>query len=318
MRHAIAIDLGGTHASVGIVRETVLLASRDIDVEATHGLASLLPRLKDCSLNLLQELKLDVADCMGISLSLPSLVDFRAGRVVSANNKYPDATDIDLRQWAKVTFGLPLVIENDARAALIGEANAGAARGYKDVVMLTLGTGVGSAVLTGGVPFRTTQPQGGNLGGHIPVRLDGRQCSCGAFGCMESEASGWALPLIAHEMAGFSASSLAKVSKLDFLTAFLHRDKGDAVAAKLIQHCLHVWSIGTVGLIHAFGPEVVVIGGGIAARSEVTDNIAEYVLRYAWVPAGPVRVVTAQLGNLAPLYAALPLLDEFAALADLK
>jgi glucokinase len=318
MRHAIAIDLGGTHASVGIVGETSLLASHDIDVEAAQGLTSLLPRLRGCSLELLVKLKLDMAECAGISLSLPSLVDFHAGRIVSVNNKYPDATGIDLQLWAKETFDLPLVIENDARAALLGEANAGAARGYKDVVMMTLGTGVGSAVLANGVPFRTVQPQGGNLGGHIPVRLDGRPCSCGAFGCMESEASGWALPLVAREMAGFSKSSLAQVPKLDFRTAFAHRDKGDAVAARLLEHCMHVWSIGAVGLVHAFGPQLIVIGGGIAARSEVTTTIAEYVQRYAWAPAGSVEVVTAQLGNLAPLYAAPPLLEEFASLNDSK
>jgi glucokinase len=315
MRYAISIDLGGTHASVGIVSEAALLVARDIDVEAAHELASLLPKLRECSLDLLREVKLDVSDCMGISLSLPSLVDFYAGRVVSANNKYPDATNIDLRQWVKETFGLPLVLENDARAALLGEACAGAARGYKDVVMMTLGTGVGSAVLAKGMPFRTAQPQGGNLGGHIPVRLDGRQCSCGAFGCVESEASGWALPLVAQELAGFSESTLAQEPKLDFRAAFAHSDKGDTVAVKLIQHCLHVWSMGAVGLVHTFGPQVIVVGGGVSARAEVTAAIAEYVQRYAWAPAGPVKVVPAQLGNLAPMYSALPLLDEFARLA---
>jgi len=115
-------------------------------------------------------------------------------------------------------------------------------------------------------------------------------------------------------MTGFSESSLAQESKLDFLTVFTHQDEGDAVAVKLIQHCLHVWSMGAVGLVHAFGPQLIVVGGGIAARAEVTDAIAEYVQRYAWAPAGPVKLVTARLGNLAPLYAALPLLDEFSRL----
>jgi glucokinase len=315
MRTAIAIDLGGTHASIGVVRENDLLVSRDIDVEATHGLESLLPRLRETVLALVEQQGLSLRDCLGVSLSLPSLVDFAAGQVVSANNKYPDATSINLRQWATDAFGLPLVLENDARAALLGESVAGAARGYKDVLMMTLGTGVGSAMLVGGVPFRTAQPQAGNLGGHIPVRLDGRKCSCGAFGCMESEASGWALPLVAREMAGFPYSSLARESKLDFVTAFAHSDKGDTVAVNLIRHCIHVWSLGAVGLVHAFGPQVILIGGGIAARAEVTSSISEYVLKYAWAPAGPVSIIAAQLGNLAPLYSAVPLLQEFAGLS---
>ena len=311
MRHAIAIDLGGTHASVGVLRDTVLLASCDIDVEATNGLSALLPHLKEAALSLLREQELAVAECLGVSLSLPSLVDFYAGRVVSVNNKYPDATKIDLRQWSQEAFGLPLVLENDARAALVGEVSAGAARGRKDVVMITLGTGVGCAVLAGGTPFRTAQPQGGNLGGHIPIRRDGRRGSGGAYGCVESGASGWALTLGAKEMPGISRSSLAGVMKLDFETVFAHSDAGDAVAAQLIERCLRVWGMGLVGLVHAYGPQVVVIGGGVAARADLTPALAQYVNRHAWTPAGPVEIVTATLGNLAPLYAAIALLEEF-------
>lgn len=311
MRHAIAIDLGGTHASVGVVRENMLLASCHIDVEAAHGLSSILPHLRETALALVQRQELCIADLLGVSLSVPSLVDFYAGRVVSANDKYPDATQIDLQRWSQEAFGLPLVVENDARAALLGEVSAGAARGRKDVLMLTLGTGVGSALLAGGKPFRTAQPQAGNLGGHIPIRLDGRRCSCGAFGCVESEASGWALPLIAREIPAFSESSLAQVSKLDFATVFAHSDAGDAVAMQVIRHCLHVWSMAIVGLVHAYGPQIVVIGGGVAARNDLVPTLSQYVQRYAWAPAGPVEIVVASLGNLAPLHAAVALLEEF-------
>ncbi len=316
MRHAIAIDLGGTHASIGVVQESRLLASHDIDVEATHGLSALLPQLQEAALSLLQEQELGAAECLGVSLSLPSLVDFYSGRVVSANNKYPDATDLDLRRWSHEAFGLPLVLENDARAALIGEVSAGAARGRKDVVTITLGTGVGCAVLAGGMPFRTAQPQGGILGGHIPVRLNGRRCSCGAYGCVESEASGWALPLVAQEMPEYSESALAGAAKLDFETVFALSDAGDAVAMQLVQHCLQVWSLGIVGLVHAYGPEIVVIGGGVAARADLVPALSRYVQRHAWTPAGPVEVVPARLGNLAPLYGAIALLEEFGDLSQ--
>lgn len=318
MRHAIAIDLGGTHASLGLVREDVLLAAREIPVEAADGLGLLLPRLRESAVALLREQALQPTDCMGVALSLPSLVDFQAGRIASANNKYPDATEIDLRQWSREAFGLPLVIENDARAALLGEATAGAVRGYRDAMMLTLGTGVGCAVLVGGRPFRTTQPQGGNLGGHIPVRLDGRKCVCGAFGCMESEASGWALPLVAREMPGFAQSALAREPKLNFATVFALSDAGDAVAMDLVKHCLHVWSVGIVGLVHAYGPAMVVLGGGVAARAELAPAIAQYVKSHAWTPGGPVEIVAAQLGNHAALYAAVPLLEEFDTMRRLR
>ncbi|GGH08735.1 ROK family protein [Silvibacterium dinghuense] len=311
MRHAIAIDLGGSHASIGVIRENVLLTARDISVEAMDGLQPLLPRLRACVDSLLCEQGLTSADCIGTVLSLPSLVDFRSMRIASVNNKYPDATTVDLQEWSREAFGLPLVLENDARAALLGEVTAGAAQGLRDVVMLTLGTGVGCAVLVDGIPFRTMQPQGGNLGGHIPVRLDGRQCVCGASGCLESEASGWALPLVAKEMPGFSRSALAHEPGLDFATLFAWSDAGDIVASELVRHCIRAWSVGTVGLIHAYGPQQVVFGGGVLARAnDVLPAIRSYVQTHAWTPAGPVEIVAAQLGNRAPLYAAIALIEE--------
>ncbi len=311
MRNAIAIDLGGTHASVGILQERELLASRDVSLEATAGLRPLLQQLRETTLSLLGELSLSPAQCIGVALSLPSLVDFRAGRIASVNNKFPDAQEIDLQAWSQESFRLPLVLENDARAALLGEVTASAIT-ERDIVMITLGTGVGCAVLAGGVPFRTMQPQGGNLGGHIPVRLDGRRCSCGAYGCMESEASGWALPLGAQEIPGFLNSSLADEPQLDFATVFAHFDAGDAVAAQLIHHCVHVWSVGTVGLVHAYGPQLVIFGGGVMARaSDVLPPIQEYLKNHAWTPAGTAKVAAAKLGNRAPLYAAIRLVEEF-------
>jgi glucokinase len=314
MRHALAIDLGGTHASLGLVREDQLVATREISVEAVHGLGRFLPQMRDALIEILDQHGLRPDQCMGVSLSLPSLVDFHARKIVSVNDKYPDATELDLQRWSQDAFRLPLVLENDARAALLGEATAGAAHGYRDAMMITLGTGVGCAMLAGGVPFRTSQPQGGNLGGHIPVRLDGRQCTCGAFGCMESEASGWALPLVAREMAGFEESGLARVSSLDFATVFALSDAGDAVAMQVIQHCIQVWRTGIVGLVHAYGPQIVVLGGGVASRDDLVPSIESYVQRYAWAPGGPVKVVRAELGNHAPLYAAVPLLEEIAGL----
>ncbi|SDE91235.1 ROK family protein [Terriglobus roseus] len=311
MRHAIGIDLGGSHVSIGIVREHSLLTSRDIPVKATRGLAPLLPDIRNTVLSLLQEVALLPSDCMGIALSLPSLVDFYARKIASVNDKYPDAQTINLEAWCNEAFGLPIAVENDARMALLGEAVAGSAQQSKDVVMLTLGTGVGCAVMLNGKLMRTAAPQGGNLGGHIPVRLDGRPCTCGAIGCMESEASGWALPLIARERADFHLSALSRETTIDFETVFRHSDAGDELAQQLLQHCIHVWSVGAVGLVHAYGPELMVFGGGVSTRAgDVLPAIHAYVQRHAWAPAGDVKIVQAQLGNRSPLYAAIPLLEE--------
>lgn len=316
MTRAIAFDLGGTHCSIGLVEDRSLLAVRDIALDATAGLARILPALRAHALELLAAHSLRPEECLGVSVSLPSLVDFASGRIVSTNNKYPDATTIDLRTWCKDSFGLPLAVENDARAALMGEHSCGAAEGASDALMLTLGTGIGAAVLVGGKPFRTGQAQGGNLGGHIPVSLHGRACTCGAIGCMEAEASSWALPLIVAGWNEVDASSLVKIpgvnfEAINFEILFQHARSGDAIAQAIAQHCIHVWSVGIVGLIHAYGPELIVMGGGIMRNAaEILPPLEAYVHAHAWTPSGRVRITPALLGNYAPLYGAIPLLED--------
>jgi glucokinase len=315
MQKAIAIDLGGTHASIAIVDDQSILASRHIDLETRGTLATLLPTLHTAALELLSSCALTSQDCLGISLSLPSLVEVSqsnpAGRIVSCNDKYPDATELDLHTWARTTFNLPLSIENDARAALIGEHHIGAAKGALDVLMLTFGTGIGCALLIDGKPFRTAQAQGGNLGGHIPLSINGRQCTCGAIGCMEAEASTWALPFIVRDWPGIAASPLATSPQINFKLLFALADSGDPCARDILHHCIHIWSVGTVGLIHAYGPELVVFGGGMMQRADlILPQLTAYVHRHAWTPSGPVRILPASLGNNAALYAAIPLLQN--------
>ncbi|WP_263381281.1 ROK family protein [Granulicella arctica] len=312
MTKAIAIDLGGTHASIAIVANDTLLATTHIEIKATHGLASLLPQLQTAVTDLLASCSTRTTDCIGLSLSLPSLVDFRRGKIVSCNDKYPDATELDLQAWSRTTFDLLLAVENDARAALIGEHYCGAAQGIADVLMLTFGTGIGSALLVGGKPFRTRQAQGGNLGGHIPVSLHGRPCTCGAIGCMEAEASSWALPLIIRDWPGIEASSLFDHPHLNFELLFDLASEGDTIAQSIAAHCIHVWSVGTVGLIHAYGPELVIFGGGVMkSATQILPPLRQYVHQHAWAPSGPVTLSPASLGNDAALYAAVPLLQEF-------
>lgn len=237
------------------------------------------------------------------------MIDVHTSRVVSTNLKFEDALGLDLPGWCQTEFGIPFALENDARMALLGEWYAGAAQGAEDVVMITLGTGVGGAVLAGGKPLRTRQVQGGCIGGHIPVLFTGRRCTCGAFGCMEAEASGWALPSIAKEWPGFDSSRLAKIDTINFRSLFEFAREGDRVSIELRDRCLHIWACGTVGLVHMFGPERVIFGGGVMrSGDEILPYIRDYVRKYSWTPNGTVSILPAALGNDAALLSAIPLL----------
>jgi glucokinase len=252
---------------------------------------------------------MNASECEGVALGFCGLADARIGRVVSTNKKYEDAPSIDFNAWCKEEFGLRFGIENDARMALLGERHVGAARGCDNLVMITLGTGIGGAAMIEGKLLRGRHAQAGCLGGHLPAKVDGRPCTCGAIGCLEAEASGWALPLMAREWKGFARSKLAGQQNINFQSLFDLADAGDQVAGEIREYCLKVWAAGAVGLIHAYDPEKIVIGGGVMRRAAViVPYIQAYVNERAWTPWGKVEIVAAQLGNDAGLFGAIPLL----------
>jgi glucokinase len=308
---AISIDLGGSHVKLAVVENKNILASREISVEYGTGLLPVLPLFKTIIDNMLSDLGMHAADCIGLAMGFAAMVDRTTGRVVSTNGKFDDATEIDIPAWCQSEFGIPFALENDARMALLGEWYAGAAKGTDDVVMITLGTGIGGAAMAGGKLFRTKQVQGGTLGGHIPVLFTGRPCTCGAVGCMEAEAAGWSLPLVAKDWPGIEHSRLATVERVDFRAVFEFAREGDGVAQAIRDRCLHVWAVGIVGLIHMYGPERVIIGGGVMRSADmIVPYIQEYVRKHAWTPSGTVQIVPASLGNDAGLLGAIPLLDD--------
>lgn len=307
---AIAIDLGGSHATIAIVRDDQVLASHRVSLDSAQALRLALDPFAAEIRRLLRELQMDASECAGVALGFCGLADARIGRVVSTNKKYEDAPSIDFNAWCKREFALRFGIENDARMALLGERHAGAARGCDSVVMITLGTGIGGAAMIEGKLLRGKHAQAGCLGGHLPAKVGGRPCTCGAIGCLEAEASGWSLPLLAREWPGFSASPLARQENINFQILFEQADAGDRIAGEIREYCLRVWAAGAVGLIHAYDPERIVIGGGVMRSAAlILPHIQAYVNQHAWTPWGKVQIVAAQLGNDAGLFGAIPLLS---------
>ena len=304
----LAVELGGTHVSCGAVEDRELLESVRVDVDSSKGLEKLLPIIEEILHGLA---KRNPGSYAGLGFGFCGLVDTRAGRVLATNGKFPGATAIDLAAWAKDGFGLPLVLENDARMGLLGERQAGSARGSDDVVMMTLGTGIGTAVLCGGRLLRGKHFQAGCLGGHFTVAPGGRLCSCGARGCFEAEASTYALKNMSCAWPRFQSSRLASEDRLDFETLFGWADRGDAVAEEIREHCLGIWSACALSLVHAYDPELMVVGGGVMKNSyPILERLQSHVHAQAWTPWGKVQFRAAALGSDAALLGALPLIKQ--------
>ncbi len=304
---ALAVDLGGTHVAYGVVEDRTLVFHETFDVVNATRLLSVLATLEDA----LRRCQGTFGECDGLAMGLPCIVDTRTNRVLSALKKYEDATDIDLSGWCRDRLGLDLRVENDARMALLGEQHAGAGHGEEDLVMMTLGTGIGTAALIGGRLLRGSHFHAACLGGHLTVNIDGRLCQCGNVGCAESEASGWALPLIAAEWSGLESSSLARIPAIGFFDLFTHAKAGDSVAIQIRDHCLNIWGATAVSLIHAYDPSALILGGGVMGSAEqIVPAIQAYVDRHVWSSWGKPQVRAAELGNKAALLGAVPLLTE--------
>jgi glucokinase len=309
--NVLACDLGGTRSKLAVVRDGRVLAQSIVPSNSKHGLAPLLPTIRTEWLRLLDESDLNLDDCAGVGVSFPSLIDHASGRILDCYGKFEDAMNLDLRAWSKAELGLPLAIENDARMACIGEWRHGAGRGCENLVMVTLGTGLGTAVIMDGRVLRGVHGQAGALGGHLTVRYGGRPCTCGNVGCAEAEASSFSLADLAAAHPGFIDSPLANEPHIDFAVVFRLAAGGDACAISLRDHNLRVWASLAVSLIHAYDPELLLFGGGIMASADVIlPAIRDYVAKHAHTPWGSVRLEASALGDQAALVAAGWLLDE--------
>jgi glucokinase len=293
---ALAVDLGGSHATCALVEDKQILASRTVPADRANSLQLLLPSLTETLDGIRGEIS--GSNLTGVAFGFCGLVDHARGRILSTNAKFDDAPGLDLVAWCRKELDLPVKVENDARLALLGEWYAGAAQQCDDVVMITLGTGIGGAAMSQGRLLRGKHSQAGCLGGHLPVDFEGRSCSCGAIGCAEAEASSVSLPDVCRSHPRFSSSPLAQ---------------GDRVAQDVTDRCLRVWATNIVGLIHAYDPELIIVGGGVMkSATRILPFLQTYVEQHAWTPWGKVRVAGAELGSNAALLGAVPLLQGLA------
>lgn len=306
---ALVADLGGMHICCAIVRPRSIVRTRRIPINPGSTMESTLSVVARTFKDLAEAEALALTDFAGVAIGFCGIVSRAQCRVLAVNGKYSDAPQLDLRDWAQRELGLPLFLENDARLALLGEWHAGAAIGFNDLAMVTLGTGIGGAAMMGGRLVMGKHSQAGCLGGHLPLRIDGAECTCGGIGCAESEAASWSLPGICRNSPGFADSALAR-EDLNFESLFRCAEAGDPVAWRVREHCLRVWAANAVALIHAYDPELLIYGGGVIRSGDLIVNyVQEHIARRAWTPWGKVEVRAAQLGNNAALLGAIPLIE---------
>jgi len=292
----IGIDLGGTRVKIGLVKDEQIISKIVVPAQSANGLAASLPFITKYINQLLKSNGLSSSDLGGVALGFPGLVDPFQKRILSTNAKYDDALAIDLESWVKEQWNVPFFLDNDARMAAVGEWKFGAGKGTDNLVVMTIGTGIGTSVIIEGKLLRGKHFQAGCLGGHFSVQYHGRQCNCGNVGCVEAYAATWSIKERIMEDVEYARSSLSSAAVIDFEALLLAADKGDALAMRMQQECLDIWATGIINLIHAYDPEVVVVGGGVMNKKEkVLPYITERVHKHAWCPWGRVAIRATEL-----------------------
>jgi glucokinase len=289
--HAIGVDLGGTKILAGIVDREGEVLRRHERPTPTDSQEALLGELEAA----VQELMEDEVGAVGFGI--PSTIDQRTGRAVNSVN-IPLA-HVDFRDHMRERIGLPVGIDNDANAAGIAEWKVGAGRGTTDMIILTVGTGLGGGVIAGGRPFRGGTGAGVELG-HMVVVHDGRPCqgTCTGRGHLEPYVTGVAATKAAQEAFGPAADAhrLVRLAR-----------EGDQTAIGILAEIGRYLGSAMGTLVNIFDPELIVVGGGfgVAAGEFLLDPAREILQREALPPGRQsVRVVQAELGTAAGLIGA--------------
>ncbi|MBJ7347773.1 MAG: ROK family protein [Thermoleophilaceae bacterium] len=280
-RRVIGIDLGGTKLAGGVVSEDLVVHHRAHRFSRGADQQAVLDRLVE----VVEELRVQNGDeqpIEAVGLGIPCLIDQASGSAVMAVNL--PLEDVPIRDLMSERLGLPVMIDNDANVAALAEQRFGAGKGKRDVVLLTLGTGVGGGIVLDGKVFRGSSGAGAELG-HIVVDADGPRCqgSCPNHGCLETFVSGTALARDALALATAKPDSqlgklLAEGRDISGVLITELAFDGDADAIEILREAGEYLGVGITSLVNIFNPEVVVVGGGAAAAGDLLLKPAREVL----------------------------------------
>lgn len=306
-QYIIGLDLGGTNIKAGAMTMdgAKCLAVRSIPTNSSVGDEAVAERMVALVEEVIHETRLETQasrdDFVGIGVGAPGPLDREQGIVLIAPNL--GWKDFPLRQRIHDRLSLPTTLDNDANCATFGEWWQGAARGGRNVVGLTIGTGIGGGLILDGALYHGSSDMAGEVG-HTTIDMNGRHCKCGNYGCLEAYASGPAIATRACEVLireGTESVILAMVrGKLDDITAQTVYDaakQGDPVASEIVRDTGRYLGAGIANLLNIFNPDIVVIAGGVTAAGDALFlPLQAEVRRRAFSPA--VRAAKIVAGEL--------------------
>lgn len=311
MRYHIGIDLGGTNIAAGVVDEDFrLLAKAGVPTRAGRSPDEIVYDMIETAKEAAAKAGIPFTEFTSLGVGMPSYVNPKTHLLVHSNNL--GWKNLPIYDYFEKYTDLPVYIENDANCAVLGETLAGAAGKCKNVIMLTLGTGVGGGIILDNKVYAGADLLGAELG-HIKLVYDGVLCSCGQKGCLESYCSATALIRQAKEAAAEEPGSLlyqlcnGQFDKINGEMIFQAKREGDRIANELTAQYTDYLAAGISTFITIFRPEMIILGGGIAEAGELLfDSLNEKIREntFAAAETGVPLAVKARLGNHAGIIGA--------------
>ena len=314
LNYYIGIDLGGTYIKYGFVSEGgEIIGKGNVATPAGCGYTETVEAIATATNGLANQNGVPIC---GLGIGAPGVVDGEKGIVRTSGNlgweNKPLAEDLSER------LGIPVTLANDANAAAFGEYACGAGKQYNSIVLITLGTGVGSGIVLNGKLYEGNEGAGAELG-HEVIRVGGEKCACGRRGCFEAYAS--ATALIRQTKRAMEKDRQSKlwqlcegdINNVNGKTAFDGAAVGDKAAKRVVNNYLRYLSEGLANIANTFRSEVILIGGGISAQGEnLTVPLQKQVnkLMLGHGTYAPVKILAATLGNDAGLVGAAMLAKE--------
>jgi glucokinase len=301
---ALGIDLGGTKILTAVVDEQGKMLSRDHSITpAKEGQQAVVRSILESASRALDQAQIAASDLTAIGIGAPGLSNLETGILFTSPN-LPGWKDVPLRDIIENELGSKAFLINDANAAAVGELYLGAGRGARNLIYITVSTGVGGGIIIDGKIYTGSIGIAGELG-HMVIDDEGPACNCGNRGCWETLASGTALAREArHRINEGTATSILKyadgnIEKINAEAIHEAAQAGDKLAKELIGQTAYYLGVGMANLINIFNPEVIVIGGGLS-------NMGDMLLKPAFEEAGgrafkqsyqAVRFARAELGR---------------------
>ena len=316
--YKLGIDLGGTNIVAGVVDENYkIIATAKRKTNCPRLAMEIVDDMAAVALEAVEKAGLRVEDIDSAGVGSPGSINPTEGIVVYSNNL--GFFDLPLASLLKEKTGMDFYLDNDANAAAYGELIAGAGKGVKDFVMITLGTGVGGGAIIDGKMLTGSNYAGAELG-HTVIDINGQMCSCGRQGCFEAYASATALIRQTKQaMIKYPDSIMWKIvdgniDAVNGLTAFDAYRQDDVAGKMVVDKYIYYLSVGISNMINIFQPKILCIGGGISKEGETITVPLQKIVdgeNYARLMNPKTVVKAAELGNDAGIIGAAYLVDLY-------